>query len=259
MRYTATEWPVGQQELHPHAESVMRASEQRRSRPRDHFGHGLALALGALAPSAEARPLDPSHIPLHLDLDPFADRLAVAAVGPPATGCFSKLLRRGRGRNCRQRPRLAPYIYCQVVSCGAAESRCALAGPSTRSVEKVSRGARRGRQVHHWGSSAMPSCGSQLRALPSSLAPGGPAALQRGRVSLASRSPTPGPVGRHQLLMVCRSVISDQAKRIAVLCNQLLEPKPRLGGKQDLVSCRPSGCVRNNAKATSLAPIGRRI
>ena len=45
---------------------------------------GPPLPAGALARRPVARPPDPPHVPLDLDIDPLADLLAVAAVGPPA-------------------------------------------------------------------------------------------------------------------------------------------------------------------------------
>ena len=72
------------QERHPHAQAIARAAEQRRLQWREHFRHRLPRPSRALACGPVAWPPDPPHVRLDLDLDPVADRLAVAAVGPPA-------------------------------------------------------------------------------------------------------------------------------------------------------------------------------
>ena len=72
------------QERHPHAQAIARAAEQRRLQRREHFRHRLPRPSRALACGPVAWPPDPPHVRLDLDLDPVADRRAVAAVGPPA-------------------------------------------------------------------------------------------------------------------------------------------------------------------------------
>ena len=82
------------EECHPHAQAVARAAEQRRFQRRDHCRHRLALPLRARAGGPKARSADRPHVPLHLDFDPLAGLLAIAAEGLPAVGATAAVRRR---------------------------------------------------------------------------------------------------------------------------------------------------------------------